>query len=75
MNKLAAACLLFMFQLVAKEENKTTQGYAQYKSDACDLSVKRALKFGDETDIVTKCSCYLQDGNDWLCYTTIKPTK
>jgi hypothetical protein len=70
--------LLFFFTLVslwAQEELKTTQGYAQYKSDACDISINKALKIGSEEDIVGRCSCYKQDGNDWLCYTTVKPTK
>jgi len=54
---------------------KTTQGYAQYKSYACDLSVEKALKIGSEEDIISRCQCYKQDGNDWLCYTRIKVEK
>ena len=67
--------LIMLVLLFAEEDGKTTQGYAQYQRDACDISVKKALKYGDEKDILSRCSCYKQDGNDWLCYTVIKPTK
>ena len=67
--------LAVLTSVMAEEEAQTVQGYAQYQKDACDISVKKALKLGSEEDIVGRCSCYRQDGNDWLCYTTVKPTK
>jgi len=70
--RLLIALLLLTLSLLAKDSEKTTQGYAQYKSYACDISVKKALKLGLEEDISSRCECYKQDGNDWLCYTTIK---
>lgn len=66
---------LLMSLLFGAEGEKTTQGYAQYKSLACDISIKKALKFGLEDAISSRCECYKQDGNDWLCFTTIKSTK
>ena len=66
---------LFSFTLCANESNKTLQGYAQYKSQACQISVEKALKLGQEEDIISRCECYKQYGNDWLCYTQIKVTK
>ena len=72
-----SSTLLFLLtlSLFAENKEKMTQGYAQYKSQACDLSVEKALKVGPEEDIISRCECYKQDGNDWLCYTRIKVKK
>lgn len=67
--------LILTFNLHAEDQEKMTQGYAQYKSQACDLSVQKALKIGLEEDIINRCECYKQDGNDWICYTRIKVKK
>ena len=66
---------LLTLSILAEEKEKMTQGYAQYKSYACDISVEKALKIGVEEDIISRCECYKQDGNDWLCYTRIKVKK
>lgn len=73
--KFLTLILLLTLSLFAEDKEKTTQGYAQYKSQACDISVDKALKIGIEEDIISRCQCYKQDGNDWLCYTRIKVKK
>ncbi len=55
--------------LLAAQEVKTVQGYASSESEACEISVAKALKKADEDAIKSRCECYRQDGGDWLCYT------
>ena len=66
---------LFSFIILDASELSITQGYAQYKDDACRISVEKVLKNNQESAIKTRCQCYRQDSHDWICYTYFEPQK
>ncbi|MEA1917206.1 MAG: hypothetical protein U9N42_06720 [Campylobacterota bacterium] len=60
--------LLFVSSLSAFDvQNGIEDGYAKYKSDACDRAKEQAYEKHNILNMDVGCSCEKDDSRQWMC--------